>query len=593
MRATDPILLAVIANRFEAIVREMTHTLQKAAYSTLISVSRDFSCAIVTGDHQLLASAEGLPVQNYGAEIQTKSMCDLHSDLRPGDAFLHNDPYLGNSHVPDLGVLVPVFAEGRHLFTAVAKGHVVDSGGPNPGSESMDARDTYSEGTLVFPAVRVERDYREIEDITRMARQHVRFPELWYGDYRAMLGAVRTAERRLAELVGKYGADLVVSAAAEWLDYSERMMASEVCKIPGGRIAGEARLDPLPVAPDGIPLRVEITVDEQAGHIDVDLRDNIDCLPAGINASVAATLSAVMQGVFSVVDPGVPHNAGSFRRVRIHLRENCIVGIPRFPASCSMATSIPTSRLINLVQSTFSQLGEGWGVAEGGVDLGASYPGITGFDPRRGVDYHAFFPVGNNGGPASPHADGWVTYTIPCVAGLLYRNSVESDERRFPVRFRALRIVPGSGGPGRFRGGPTVEAAFGPTLAPMSVSSLSDGYETPAHGVRGGAAGSLAASYKVDLDGDREQLPPAFDVELAPGEHVIGYACGGGGYGDPLERDPQAVLEDVEERWVPFEDALDVYGVVLSPREDERYEVDVPATSDLRRRRRPLSATAR
>ncbi|MEV4031625.1 hydantoinase B/oxoprolinase family protein [Streptomyces umbrinus] len=585
-RTIDPVLLSVLSNRFEAIVREMSHTMQKAAYSTLISVSRDFSCAIVTADHQLLASAEGLPVQNYGADIQTRSMCDLHADVRPGDAYLHNDPYLGNSHVPDLGVLVPVFAGGRHLFTAVAKGHVVDSGGPNPGGESLDAKDVYSEGTLVFPAIRVERDYQEIEDITRLARGHVRFPDLWYGDYRAMLGAARTAERRLGELVEKYGADLIEQAAADWLDYSERMMVNEVRKIPAGRIAADGRQDPLPPAPDGIPLHVEITVDPEAGYIDVDLRDNIDCVPAAINASVAATLAAVMQGVFSVVDPGVPHNAGSFRRVRVQLRENCIVGIPRFPASCSLSTSVPTNRVINLVQSAFSQLGEGWGVAEGGVDLGASYPEIMGFDPRRDTDFQAFFPVGNNGGPASPYADGWLTYSIPCIAGLLYRNSVEIDERRFPLHYRMLRITSGSGGAGRFRGAPTVEVGFGPRLAPMNVASFSDCYETPARGVRGGAAGSRSASYRVDADGNREPLPAYFSVDLEPGEYVLGYAAGGGGYGDPLERDPQAVLGDVEERWIPFQHAHDIYGVVLRRGTDERYELDVEATAELRRDRR-------
>jgi N-methylhydantoinase B len=584
-RTIDPVLLAVLANRFEAIVREMTHTLQKAAYSSLISVSRDFSCALVTADHQLLASAEGLPIQNYGADIQSRSVSDRHPDLAPGDAFLHNDPYLGNSHAADHGVLVPVFADGRHVFTAVAKGHVVDTGGPSPGGEAIEARDFYGEGALVFPAVRVERDYNEIEDVTRMARLHLRFPDLWYGDYRAMLGATRTAERRLGELVGKYGAELIERAAAEWLDYSERMMAEEVRKLPGGRIVAESRMDPLPPVPDGIPLRVDITVDEQEGYIDVDLRDNIDCLPAGINSSEAATLSAVMQGIFSVVDPQVPHNAGAFRRVRVQLRENCIVGIPRFPASCSMATSVPANRVINLVQSAFSQLGEGLGVAEGGVDLGASYAGIMGADPRSGADYLAFFPVGNNGGPASAHADGWVTYTIPCVAGLLYRNSVEIDERTFPVRFRMLRIVPGSGGAGRFRGGPTLEVGFGPTAAPMSIGSHSDGYDCPPRGVRGGADGSIAASYKVDDDGHRELLPPSWFIELQPGEWVLGYANGGGGYGNPTERDPEAVLQDVEERWIAVEDATDVYGVVLNPKEDGRYEVDPEATRLLRSRR--------
>lgn len=581
-RSIDPILLSVLANRFESIVREMAHTLQRAAYSPLMSVSRDFSCAIVTADDQLLASAEGLPVQNYGADIQTAHMVQTHPDLAAGDAFLHNDPYNGAPHVPDLGVLVPIFAGGRHVFTAIAKGHVVDSGGPYPGGEAIDAVDVHAEGTLVFPATRVERDYREIEDVTRLARRHVRFPDQWYGDYRAMLGAGRTAERRLADLIEKYGVELVERAATDWLDYSERVMLTEIRKLPAGHLVATNRLDPMPVAPDGIPLRAAVTVDPDHGYIDVDLRDNIDCVPAGINASVSCTISAVMQGVFGVVDPGVPHNAGAFRRVRIHLRENCIVGIPRFPASLSMSTSVPTSRVINLVQSAFAQLGDGWGVAEGGVDLGVSYSEIRGHDPRKGADYLAFFPVGNNGGPGSAHADGWLTYTVPCVAGLLYRNSVEVDERSFPIRFEMLRLVPSSGGAGRHRGAPTVEVGFGPTSAPMTVGSVSDGYQTPARGVCGGSDGSLTAGYLVGRDGTRRPLPPTFSVELEPGECVVGYGAGGGGYGGPLDRTPHTVLRDAEEGWILFEDARDVYGVVLVATGGGRFEVDAEATAALR-----------
>lgn len=581
-RSIDPILLSVLANRFEAVVREMSYTLQKAAFSPLISVSRDFSCAIVTADNQLLASAEGLPVQNYGADMQTAQMVENHPDLAPGDAFLHNDPYSGAPHVPDLGVLVPIFVEGRHVFTAIAKGHVVDSGGPYPGSEAIDAVDVHAEGSLAFPATRVERDYHENEDITRLVRRHVRFPDQWYGDYRAMLGAGRTAERRIADLVAKYGVELVEQAATEWLDYSERMMITEIQKLPAGHIIAENRLDPMPVAPAGIPLKAEVTVDPESGYIDVDLRDNIDCLPAGINASVACTISAVMQGVFGTVDPSVPHNAGSFRRVRIYLRENCIIGIPRFPASLAMSTSVPTSRVINLVQAAFAQLGDGWGVAEGGVDLGVSYSEIHGHDPRKGQDYLAFFPVGNNGGPASSLSDGWLTYTVPCVAGLLYRNSIEVDEQRFPVRFEMLRIVPSSGGHGRHRGAPTLEVGFGPTHAPMTVGSSSDGYETPARGVCGGLDGNLTAGYRVDLEGTWHPLPPTFSIDLVPGEHVVGYGAGGGGYGDPLDRDPEAIRKDAEEGWIRFEDAQGVYGTVLVPVGLDRYEVDAEATFGLR-----------
>lgn len=585
----DPITTAVVANRFETIVREMTNTLQRAAYSTLISVSRDFSCALVTGDHELLASAQGLPVQNYGADIQSRSMCDLHSDLAPGDAFLHNDPYLGNSHPADHGVLVPIFSNNCHIFTAVAKGHVVDTGGPT-GDEQPLATDIYEEGALIFPAMRVERDYQEIEDITRMARSQIRFPDMWYGDYRAMLGACRIAERRVAELVQRYGLELVQGVATEWLDYSERMMTAEIYKLPSGRITNDGRLDPSEPAPEGIPLQVEIQVDSSDGYIDVDLRDNPDCVPAGINGSEAATVSAVMQGIFSVIDPDIPHNSGAFRRVRIAMRENCIVGIPRFPASCSCATSIPTNRLINLVQSAFSQFGEGWGLAEGGLELGGSYPTIWGHDPRDDKAYQAFLPVGNNGGPASPNADGWLTFDVPCVAGLLYRSSVEIDEQRFPILYRMLRISPDTGGPGRFRGGSAFEVGFGPLHSTLHLEGWSDGYHTPPRGVRGGEDGSCSVNYRVDSDGRCEQLSPTIALELEPGEYIHSYANGGGGYGNPFQRDADAVLADVAEGWVSVAAAKDAYGVVLQTGDAELgFRVDIEQTRYLRRHTEPFA----
>ena len=152
----DPTLLAVLANRFEAIVREMTQTLLRAGRSATISIARDFSCSIttsVTGQHALLAAAEGLPAHIYGSHLQAQAMCELHPDLAEGDAFLHNDPYLGNSHPADHTILVPVFCEGQHLFTAVAKAHLSDIGNALPTSYMPAARDVYEEGALLFPCI--------------------------------------------------------------------------------------------------------------------------------------------------------------------------------------------------------------------------------------------------------------------------------------------------------------------------------------------------------------------------------------------------------------------------------------------------------
>src|SRR6185437_2734422 len=197
----DPYLTAMIANRIDGIVREMTNTLLLAAISAVINSARDFSCAICTADNQLLASAEGLPIHIFGSHMLTSAMTARHTgDMREGDCYLHNDPYSGNSHAADHAFLVPVFVEGEHLFTTVAKAHQADIGNALPTTYMAQARDQYEEGALIFPAVRIQRDYKMNEDIVAMCRSRIRVPNQWFGDFLAGVGAARTAERRLKEL---------------------------------------------------------------------------------------------------------------------------------------------------------------------------------------------------------------------------------------------------------------------------------------------------------------------------------------------------------------------------------------------------------
>ena len=188
-----------------------------------------------------------------GMEFLAEAVTDLHDDLTEGDAFLHNDPYLGNTHPADHAILVPVFWEGRHVFTAAAKAHQADCGNAQPTTYMPYARDVYEEGSLIFPAVRVQRDYRDIDDVIRMCRRRIRVPDQWYGDYLAMVGAARIGEARLKELCGKYGAETLTEFVEEWFDYSERRVAHVISTMPAGTIVGEGMHDPFGPAPDGIP----------------------------------------------------------------------------------------------------------------------------------------------------------------------------------------------------------------------------------------------------------------------------------------------------------------------------------------------------
>jgi len=218
----DPYMTAIIANRIDGIIREMTNTLLRAARSAVINSARDFSCAVCTADNELLASAEGLPIHIFGSHLLTEAMAKFHAgDIREGDCYLHNDPYSGNTHAADHAFLVPVFFEGEHLFTSVAKAHQADVGNSLPTTYMAHAKDQYEEGALIFPAVRIQRDYKMNEDIVRMCRSRIRVPTQWYGDFLAGIGSARIAERRLKELCEKYVKETIKSFIANWMEYSE------------------------------------------------------------------------------------------------------------------------------------------------------------------------------------------------------------------------------------------------------------------------------------------------------------------------------------------------------------------------------------
>ncbi len=584
-RALSPLTLAVLANRFDGVVREMSNTLLRAARSAVINMARDFSCGITTASNEMFTSAEGLPVHIFGLNLQTRAMTDLHPDLAEGDAYLHNDPYLGNTHAADHTIIVPVFFEGEHFFNVCAKAHQADIGNSIPTTYHAAARDVYEEGALIFPCVRVQRAFRTNEDIVRMCRKRIRVPDQWYGDFLAAIGAARTGERRLRELFEKYGKETVRRFVREWLDYSERRMRIAVRALPAATLENETLHDPLPpVLPEGIPVRARVEIDPEQERIVLDLRRNVDALPNGLNLSEACAINNAVAGVFNCLPSDIPRNAGSFRRIEVRLREGAAVGIPRFPASCSVATTNLSDRLVNTVQSAFAQLGDGYGLAQGGVGMGASISVISGVDARReNGAYVNQIILGSNGGPASPAADGWLTYGVPVVAGLMYRDSVEINELKYPMLVRALWVDPGGGGAGRNRGAPGLAIEYGPRFEPMTVVFAADGQQSPARGVCGGQDGSVGRNWHVSSDGSERRLGNVGQVQVGVGEYLRGFDSGGGGYGDPRERAPERVLQDVLEGWETVERARDVYGVVLGGRlEDESLGIDAEATRTAR-----------
>jgi N-methylhydantoinase B len=577
----DPVLLTVIANRLDTIVREMENTLLRTGRSAVLNMARDFSCALITGDNRLLASAEGLPVHVIGMEFLAEAVTELHDDIREGDAFLHNDPYLGNTHPADHVILVPVFVDGVHIFTAAAKAHQADCGNANPTTYMPFARDIYEEGGLIFPAVRVQRDNEDIADVIRMCRRRIRVPDQWYGDYLAMVGAARIGETRLKELVTKYGLDTIKQFVEEWFDYSERRVAYVISQMPKGTIIGHGRHDPFGPLPEGIPINVKVSIDPAAGMIEIDLTDNIDCVPAGVNESRTCAMNNVMTGVFNSIDPDIPHNAGTFRRINVRLRENCVVGIPRFPHSCSVATTNVGERLVVTTQKAFADAWDGFGLAEGACGIGPGFAVVSGIDWRKNDEPYVNQKfLGSQGGPAGPEVDGWITYGNSVTNGLMFRDSVEIDEQKYPIRVTEIRVRPDSEGAGRRRGAPGFRVAYGPKHDEMRAFYVTDGCHFPPRGVRDGGDAAASLPFKVTTNGQEEELPPIASTDLHAGELLLHLLSGGGGYGDPLQREVERVRQDILSEFVTFERARDVYGVVFANTElSDALAVDTDATN--------------
>ncbi|RNL62504.1 hydantoinase B/oxoprolinase family protein [Nocardioides marmoriginsengisoli] len=575
--AAESAQLAVLSHRFEAIVTRMQNTLARSGRSGVLNTARDFSCCILTADGDVLMTGQSPPIHVMGGpDLQARSMLEFYPEVHAGEAFLHNSPYHGNTHAADHSILIPVVdADGKHRFTVLAKAHQADCGNSIPTTYMASARDVYEEGALIFPVVKVQDQYRDCEDILRMCEMRIRVPEQWRGDYLAILGSARIGERALLQLADEVGWDALDVFSGKWLDYSEIRMASAIRKLPAGRAVTTTCHDPFPGVPEGIPIQVALEVDPVAGTIDVDLRDNIDCVPAGLNLSEATSRTAALIGIFNSIDHTVPHNQGSFRRVQVHLRENCVVGIARHPASTSTATTNLANRLGNAVQRAMAEIGPGIGMAEVGSGMSPSEAVVSGIDRREGsTPFVNQIFTGTNGGAGSPHSDGWLTMSDLGSGGTLLLDSVEIDELKQPILIHRRGIAVDTEGAGELRGAPGIDVEYGPVGGTLEAIYANDGSINAMAGAREGLPGAPSIQAKRTTDGTVEPVDICGPVRILDGERLLARTSGGGGYGRPTRRDPAAVVHDVREGWISRDRAAAVYGVVL----DDALQIDVAAT---------------
>ena len=571
--------LAIISSKFQGVCQQMANTLMRTGRSGVLNTAHDFSCCILDSNNLFITADESLPVHVLsGPDLMAKNIDKFHPVKKRGDAFLINSPYHGGSHAADHTIIVPIIDDkGVHQFSVCAKAHQADIGNSKPTTYMADVEDVFEEGALLFPGTKIQENYSDIQDIIRMCEIRFRAPEQWKGDYLAMIGAVRIGERELLNMGSEIGWENLNQFVKSWFDYSEKRMRAAIKKIPSGNVTITTKHDPFPNLPkEGLKIKVNVNIDNVSGLIKVDLRDNPDNIPCGLNLTEATSRSGVMTGIFNSIDHTVPPNSGSFRCVEILLRKGCIVGIPEHPYSCSLATSNVCDRLENAVVQAFAQMGEGFGMAECGSLLPPATGVISGHDPRNNKYFVNEIFLFHTAAGASPEADGWLTLTGMGSAGLCLLDSVELDELRFPMKVYKQEIYINSEGAGKRRGSPGAYVEFGPLGSNMKVAYASDGSYFPAAGVRGGGNASKAKQYKIDKFGKKVNLPIVHEVELLENERIVSITQPGGGYGPPYERELSRVQKDFLEGWITKKRAYEVYGVKFNNKgEINKYETSI------------------
>lgn len=574
----DVIALSVMSYKLDTIAQEMGVTMRKSSHSPIFAEANDFACSITNWDGEQIAQLAGIPIigaaGGFGPQEVMKDFTpdEIHED----DIFLMNDAYRLGNHLPEMTVVVPVFIRGELLFYTVARAHHHDVGGPTPGSLNARHNSIYAEGIRIPPVKLFERGNLNTA-LMEVIKLNVRDSEVLWSDLMAEIGACSVGKKRLIEaLEKKYTNDEIRKVIAGVLDSAERQCRDEIRKVPNGQYYGEYGMDNDGINNDPVMFRVTVTVEDE--DIIVDYTGTDPQAEGSKNCTMATTYSGTHVAVLWALSGSIPRNSGAFRPIKIIAPEGTLVN-PRPPAAVGMCTLPPACAMMGAVLKAFGEADPKRVPAGFFSVFTAGYGGI---DPRTGKVFIGWCFGALGGGGGYPHRDG-DSFVAPIsnYNGILVPN-IETDEINFPIKTLRHEYIPDTGGPGKHRGGNGVEYTIEFMGVNPDVSVFGDGAVIPAFGINGGWPGSLNEGYLNKGRPNEKKLASNEGWNRAKsGETVSVLSAGGGGWGDPLERDPAAVLDDVRNEMLSVEKAREWYSVVIV---DD--QVDLAATEKLRAEKR-------
>src|SRR5215468_154214 len=539
----------------------MRVTIIRTAYSSILYEGEDFSCVLMDGDAQIVAMSKGqdhplhiVPIAWSMKAVREKFGDDIH----PGDMFLHNDPYTGGTHLNDVALIYPIFADGRMFVFPVVRAHWGDVGGMSPGSLSGGATEIFQEGVRI-PPIRIVDQGRPNDAALDLIFANMRGLRERQGDFHAMVGTCRKAAERIEALSARYGAPAVREGVALLMDRAEARMRRAISDLPDGSYVYEAHLESGRERLEPLTVRARVTVAGDAMTVDLTGTSPQTAGPTNVGPAMAPT------GAFTIIksflDPGSDVNSGAFRPLTVISPRGTIVNADP-PAPCGGMVEVKYA-VETAVQGALAQaLG---GKVAGDLKGGGNHCYVGGPDPRSGETFIFYeYPAGGTGGFEG--GDGSNTVRAWTESDMTTLQPIEAVEQLYPVRIERTALREDSGGPGRWRGGLGLRREVRIRTPGSRLSVLAEKSVLPPFGVCGGGAGATNRFW-VRRNGRRVESSPlpgkvsAFPLE--PGDVLLMESSGGGGFGDPLERDPARVIADIGEGYVTPPLAAAVYGVVL------------------------------
>lgn len=576
----DSITTEIIRGYLLSVTEEMNDSISLTAMSPVFNEGHDYSTALFAaqdGEVDLVAMTIALPEHIFASKASVEEMMRVFGSdsWTRGDVGLVNDPYYGGSHLPDMTVAMPVFAGGRPLLFPVVRAHQLDVGGPVAAFKNVMARDIWQEGFRIHPIKVFEAGTRR-DDVWRMLVANTRLPTDVDNDLSAIIGACRVATERLEALVAKYGAAAVEESVQRILEQTERQFRQQVATWPDGEYEGVSLVDSDWAGTVDIDIRAKVTV--EGDSLAVDFTGTHEQCPGIVNSPPGNSLSWVYIP-FTTLFPEIPVNSGLFRAIDVVLPEGSVVN-PIPPVPTGQSTTSCGDNIGDAVMKAIEKI-----VPERtafcGIDLCFLYQ--WGIDRRYGTFYLGLDYLASATCAGGAYgADGWGAYAAT-HSGLRLA-TVEVTELQYPFQYLELGYVTDSGAPGQWRGVPACKMVRKNTEDAMGdarVNILVCGSHNPCSGFAGGEAG-VGNYFVIEPDTPNEMKVDnfAFRVPSPPGQVVMSRKGGGGGWGNPLDRDPQAVLSDILDEYVSIEGARRDYGVVVDP---ASLVVDEAATEALRR----------